>query len=237
MFNLSILRHIAYALCVCFFVISCGKKADQPTDFKISGVNNIMLEENGSSVLDLNVELLTSNAEQVTLSIENIPEGISPNFNRTTDKPPFSTSLYIKDDSSKGGEYIVTLIGTSAKGVVHTYNFTITTLNKTCAIKASGLYYGTSTCRDGNGLVFNNIYFLTDSTDKDKLFFTWQGKSLYGEINCNRNKFTIPLQSVGDHTIKGDGKLDKNYTTIDFAYTARYNNGDTITCNAFFYKK
>jgi|GEM_PF-5891884 len=231
------LRHIALIICTCLFILSCDKNEGPATDFKINGVNDVMLGENGSGVLELNVELLSNNAEQVTLSIANVPPGVSQNFNRTTDKPPFTTSLYIKDDSSQAGDHIVTLTGTSATGVEHSYNFTITTLEKTCAKKASGLYYGTSLCRDGDGLVFNNFYFLSDSNDKNKLFFTWNQKPVYALINCNKNKFTIPLQDVGAFKLNGEGKLDQNYTTIDFAYTERYDNGDTITCNAFFYKK
>lgn len=237
MHNLHILRQLVFTTGICLIILSCGKEKNAPTDFKINGINDIVLEENGSQVLDLNVELLSTNAEQVTLTTKNVPEGLTLSFNRTTDKPPFDATLHIKDDSTKGGVYNISLVGTSATGLMHSYDFTITTSEKTCAKKASGLYHGTSTCRDGNGLIFGDMYFSVDSNNKDKLFFIWNNTAVYGIVNCNRNLITIPLQSVGTYKFSGEGYLDKNYTLIDFDYIERYSNGDTISCNAYFVKK
>lgn len=237
MLNYVFLRQLAIFAGICLLILSCGKEKDAPTDFRINGIKDVVLEENGSEVIALSVELLSSNAEQVTLKLQNVPNGLSPNFNRTTDKPPFSADLYLKDDSTKGGEHQITIIGTSASGLIRSYDFTITTREKTCAKKASGLYEGTSTCRDGNGLIFGAMYFSVDSNNKDKLFFIWNNTAVYGIINCNRNQITIPMQSVGKYTFSGQGYLDKNYTLIDFDYIERYSNGDTISCNAHFLKK
>jgi len=219
------------------FISSCEKTSAPATDYKINGIKDIVLTENGSDKIELSVELLSKDAEQITLSIEGTPSGVSPNFDRVTDKPPFTASLYLKDDSSKGGEYVATLNAKSASGVAKSYTFKITTYDKTCSKKASGLYTGTSICRDGDGLIFGEFIFFEDPNDKSKLFFYWNKQLAYGVINCNKNSITIPVQRVGNFKIHGQGYLDNNYKLINFDYTETYDNGDTVSCNAHFIKK
>ncbi|MCB9047156.1 MAG: hypothetical protein H6550_13570 [Chitinophagales bacterium] len=238
MLNLGTFRYFFITLSICLVVASCGKKEEPPIEFKINGIKNITIQENGAEELTLDVELVSNNSEQITLSLENMPEGISPNFNRTTDKPPFTASLYLKDDSSKGGEYHPVLKGVSATGVEKSYEFTITTFEKTCALKAAGLYHGTSTCRNGTGENSDANNFVVDPNDKSKLYFTWwNGQTVYCTVNCNKKQIIIPKQYVGTYTLSGEGFMDQNYTIIDFDYTQRFSNGDTLSCYAHFFKK
>lgn len=224
-------------IAICLLVFSCGKKVAPSTEFSINGLYDIDIPENGSLILDVTIELKSENAEQVTLSVEGAPEGLALEFNRSTDLPTFTAKLYIKDDSSNGGVYPITVKARSAKGVEHATKFNITTHDKTCIAKAAGLYRGTSICKDGSGLIFNNMQFLTDPDDDKKLVFLWQDAVIYANVNCNKNRLTIPLQSTGNYTIMGEGYLDKNYTIINFDYKQHHRNGKIVECNAHFIRK
>lgn len=225
------------AICMFLFIFSCGKDKGPSTEFSIIGLHDIDLPESSSLVVDVTIEQQSPVAEQVTLSASGAPEGLTMNFNRTTDKPTFTVKLYIKDDSTEGGTYPITVEAISAKGVKHITTFNITTHNKTCIEKASGYYRGTSICQDGSGLIFNNMHFLTDSADNTKLVFLWQDAVVYAIVNCNKNRLTIPLQSTGNYTITGEGYLDRNYTVINFDYKQHHRNGKVVECNAHFIKK
>lgn len=222
---------------ICLFVFSCGKDEGPTTDFSINGLHDIDLPESSSIVVDVLIEQVSPNAEQVTLSVSGAPDGLTVTFNRLTDKPSFNAKLYIKDDSTVGGVYPITVKARSAKGVEHTTTFNITTHNKTCIKKAAGYYRGTSICKDGSGLIFNNMQFLTDPDDDTKLVFLWQDAVIYANVNCNKNRLTIPLQSTGNYTIIGEGYLDKNYTVINFDYKQNHRNGKVVECNAHFIRK
>lgn len=217
-------------------VFSC-EKPEEKTNFTITGIRDVSLGENGSASIELQVEQVSAKSEQVTLSVEGLPNGVTATFNKVTDRPSFGVSLYVKDDSSKKGEYPITLKAVSASGVEKTFSFKIFTVDKTCAKKASGLYHATSICRDGKGLIFNNFYFWNDSTDLTRLYFNWNQQLAYAVVNCNKNQLEIPLQTVGDYKIYGQGYIDENYTIINIDYTQKFNNGDTVSCNAHFIKK
>lgn len=239
MFGLKNLTRLAIAvfLLIGILIISCNKAEDPKIDFNINGLADVTLDENGSVVKNLTIEHLNGPAEQVTLTIDGLPDGISASFNISTGQPPFDATLYIKDDSSKGDIYEVNVLARSASGIEHAYPFKITTLQKTCTKKASGLYEGTSTCRDGQGQIYNYINFEEDSVSKDRLYFVWQQNPLYVDVNCNTKQLTMPLQTSGDHKISGDGYLTENYTVIRLNYIEWDNNGDSISCFAIFKKR
>lgn len=227
---------VAFFFCA-IMVLSCSKPEEPALDFRIDGLKNVVLDENGSEVVPLSIMLVSGTPEQITLSIEGLPDGVSASFNISTGSPNFDVELYIKDDSSYSGTKEVTLKAKSASGVIHPYTFKVTTLEKTCTKKATGLYEGTSTCRDGNGQIYGNINFLEDPDRNDRLYFVWQQSALHLDVNCNTKRFTLPLQTFGDIKISGDGYLDENYTLIRIDYKEWHSNGDTITCNAIFRKK
>ncbi|MBW7914407.1 MAG: hypothetical protein H3C54_12115 [Taibaiella sp.] len=218
-------------------IFSCGKDQGPTTEFSINGLSDIDLPESSSMVVDVTIEQESPVAEQVTLSVSGAPEGLTVNFNRATDKPTFTAKLYIKDDSTEGGVYPITVKARSAKGVEHATTINVTTHDKTCIAKAVGYYRGTSICQDGSGLIFNNMQFHPDPDDPTKLVFLWQDAVIYAIVNCNKNRLTIPLQSTGNYTIMGEGYLDKNYTIINFDYTQHHRNGKEVKCNAHFIKK
>lgn len=236
-FCLNIRRPAILAVWALVVLASCAKKEGPTTDFSINGLRNVALEENGSDMIEVQLELKSPNAEQVELSLEGAPDGLNLSFDRLIDKPTFTAKLYVRDDSCAAGEYPITLKARSARGTVHTASFNVTAREKTCAMKAAGFYRGTCVCRDGSGLIFNDMRFLTDPDHIDRLVFVWQNAIIYAVVNCNRNLLTIPPQSTGTYIIYGSGYLDENYKIISFEYTQRHRNGSEVKCSAHFVKK
>lgn len=228
------LRLTGIVLLILSVMYACKKPERPKTDFAVDGIHDLTLQENGTGVINLNIEHLANEAEQVTLSLANVPKGVSPNFNTVTAKPPFASNLYIKDDSSVAGTYDLVLVAKSARGIEKNYKFRLTTLEKTCAIKGSGTYRGTSFCRNGGGLIFSNFVFWVDSNYKDRIIFYWNKVPAYGIVNCNKGQFTIPYQPLTNYWITGTGYFDRNYKVIDIDYTERYKSGDTISCTIHF---
>lgn len=231
-----LLAALFFMLCGSLILFSCNKTEEPDIDFSVSGLTDVLLSENGSEELVLNVDLKQGSPEQVTLSVEGLPDGVSASFNTTTGQPNFESKLFIKDDSSSGGVYDVTLMATSASGVAHPYNFKLTTLEKTCAEKLSDIYLCTITYKNGGGKIFNNLKVSEDDLVHDKMNFIWGGDLLYINVDCNTNKVTMPLQYTADASVRGDGYVDEDYSVIRINYTEYYDNGDSVGCIAYFKK-
>ena len=236
MLNRFSILYLAVFMVMCSSLLSCKKEETHAMDFTIDGVHDVALEENGLSVLDIHLEPTTATSEQVSLSVEGVPQGLNLTFNRITDKPPFTVKLYIRDDSAAAGTYPITLYARSANGLLHTVKFSVTAAEKTCAKKSSGLYHGTAFCRNGTGAIFGSINFLTDSANKNMLVFYWKNAVTYAVVDCNSSLLTIPLQSMGTHSIYGNGYIDQKNTVINFDYVELHRNGDSIKCNVHFIK-
>lgn len=230
-------RFFSAVLLASFTLAACNKSTPPPIVYSISGVEDVFLSENGSKTLSLEVKHESGTLEPVTLSMEGLPPGVSADFSTSVNSPDYKSSLYLKDDSAKGGIHNVTLKGRSARGVVKNYNFELTTLDKTCARKAAGAYDGATTCTNSGGQVLNPFYFAEDPKNIDRLLFTWNNYPAYLIINCNREKFSIPLQSVGSYRIEGEGNFSLNYTVMEFNYQELHKNGDIVNCSAKFVKK
>lgn len=232
------IRYFLVAIAGALLVWSSCKKTEQPDiDYTIAGIKDVSLDENGSETVPLNIKLLSAKGEQVTLSLEGLPDGVSSSFNLTTGEPPFNSNLYIKDDSSQGGSYAVQLKAHSASGIDKDFTFKINTLAKTCGKKLAGIYTGTNICRDGNGEGFNTIEFWQDGKDPYQLNFTWNKTLLHLTVNCNTNQITIPIQTFEDRKIIGSGYADQNYSVIDMDFTQYFKTGDTVSCSGHYIKK
>ena len=222
---------IALPLLILIFYCACGKIAEPNIEYDVDGIHDVSIVENGNVRVMLNVNPKSKKSELVTLSLSGLPSGVSYSFNNTVGEPPFSTELYIKDDSSKGGDYQVQLLSNSASGKNHSYDFKLTTADKSCAKKISGMYQATAICRDNTGDILNRLEVTPDSSNINMLHFVWRGKIMNLIINCNKNQVTLPAQTIDNYKISGSGYIDANYSIINFDYIERHNNGDTVSCN------
>lgn len=219
------------------FLCSCDKIAAPFIDYNIEGIYDLSIGENDNVRLNLEIIPQSSKTELVTLSVTGLPSGVSYSFNNTVGEPPFSTELYIKDDSSQGGTQDIELLAISASGKTKSYSFKLTTAEKSCTKKIAGLFQATSICRNNTGDILNRLEVVTDSTDISMLHFVWRGKLIDLIVNCNKNLVTLPMQTINNYKISGSGYIDANYTIINFDYTERHNNGDTVSCNMHMIKQ
>ena len=84
MLNRFSILYLAVFMVMCSSLLSCKKEETHAMDFTIDGVHDVALEENGLSVLDIHLEPTTATSEQVSLSVEGVPQGLNLTFNRIT---------------------------------------------------------------------------------------------------------------------------------------------------------
>lgn len=224
---------IAFALTIC----SCTKVTKSKVDHTVTGIENVILPENGSERLNLSINTESKRSEQISLSISGLPEGITANFNNTTGQPPFDTELYMRDDSSKAGSYDVEIISSGVSGTVHNHKFTLTTVEKTCAKKIAGKFRSTTFCRVNRGQVLGLVDIYVDPNNLSQLNFKWNNETMVLIVNCGTSEIILPSQKLDNYTISGTGKVDQNYSVINFDYIEEHPSGDTISCNMHMIKE
>ena len=122
---------ISSCLCVTItFFNSCKKEEEKNAmDFKLTGIANTSVILSQSREVNLKVFFLGGNKEEVNITAEGIPSGISISFNPVNGEPDFSLTETIHADVlADTGVFPITITGTSVdnhKTFSKTFNLTV----------------------------------------------------------------------------------------------------------------
>lgn len=116
---------------------SCDKKENTIPDpsliedstYIINGLSSISVSQFGSNYTPLELLYKQGKQDEVTLSVEGLPDGTEATFNPKSGVPGFNTYMKVESRLATPGEYPVTLVGTSASGTKKRYNFNVTIRN------------------------------------------------------------------------------------------------------------
>jgi hypothetical protein len=115
------MKKVLFVLLMLPFLSSCSKKDEktpavtEDTNYIINGIHDVDFATTGSNILPLAITLNTGGQQQtVTLSVEDLPDGITASFGPATGIPSFSTLLTFTNNSAKAGTYTIKVIGTTA---------------------------------------------------------------------------------------------------------------------------
>lgn len=119
----------SYSLLLIFIIIaistSCKKEQDTGFDCDVQGISNVNAKVGDSKVIVISVNRTQGVAEDVELSLKNVPQGISYFFETAQGKPNFVTALTITvTNEIKLGKHPLTLEVKSAN-VLKTTDFEV----------------------------------------------------------------------------------------------------------------
>ncbi len=104
-------------LLLALVLFSCQKKSEI-FDYDIKGIGNLSTNRGETKIVDVVVKATEGTPEQVTLTLKNVPDGISAAIETRQAFPNFTTSLsFIVSQNTAMGEYDITLEATSASTV------------------------------------------------------------------------------------------------------------------------
>jgi hypothetical protein len=116
------------------FFFSCKKGDGTSVDssYTINGIHDVDMTQQNANVLTLMLEQKASSKQQnVTISVENLPAGVSADIQPANGIPSFASVItFYNDFLSPGGKYPIKIVGTSAAGRrEYDLNITIPSLN------------------------------------------------------------------------------------------------------------
>jgi hypothetical protein len=132
---------ISSLILLLFLVFFSCKKGSEKFDYVISGIDNLSTNRGETKALNVKVQAIEGVREQVTLTLQGVPPGISPSIETRRSLPDFITPItFIISPDAEMGEYQITLVATSAT-TVKTVVFTISVTDQLSMIFA--VYDGT----------------------------------------------------------------------------------------------
>jgi hypothetical protein len=218
-----------------------SRYSNNVVSYKIAGLNNVSIQPGQSGELTLDITKITAiaSAENLTLSLSGLPDGVTASINPRTGTPPFTASIVLTDINAAGGTYQVNLIVHSSMSGDNSYPFVLTVSSapvtncdvtgyyphSTAACTANGSYDYVETV-SGDSLAANKIFF--DN-------FASTGYRVYGFVNCANGTIDIPQQSLPNFlSVWGTGSFTGNDSTRAIAVSYTTMTQDSIINNCQF---
>jgi len=185
--------------------------------------------------VNLNVVYEHSDQERVTLTVENLPEGLKAIFSTKSGIPSFNSSLALIDSGVAAGEYTLKLIATGTNSGRKSYEFNLSVLPAPdCSPDVIGNGYATQGYCNGSMTHSQNITAVAGQPGR-VLFsnFDNTGAQVYAYVTCFNDQLSIPSQAVNGVTYQGSGYYSTSLSgvrTINVNYS-RIVGGSSNSCN------
>lgn len=179
--------------------------------YHIDGINDLTLMKSSfpaQTAMFLNVSYMNSRQERLTLSFENVPQGLHYEISNPTGYPSFSSQVIFTDSNTAIGTYTVKLVAKGDSSGRNVYPFTITVLPvPDCTADWTGNFLSTNGCISGGSFTES---VTASSAISNRIFvnnFENSGQTLFVDLDCSSQSLSIPTQTIGGFSITGNGEF------------------------------
>lgn len=215
-------------------------ESTNPT-YRVDGIQDFWLsEDNPQNAININVVYMNKEQENVTVSVEGLPQGLYAQVFNGSGIPTFNTQISFYDSSAAPGTYKVQLVTTGS--VTGRKAFTINVTIKPivdCKNSLTGVYTGQSFCA-ASGMFMANV--TPSPTVARRILidnFENSGFQVYVNLVCTQNAINMPAQTINGVVYSGSGYFYDNAMgnqTIYLSYSKRFSTGGMTSCNVTFDK-
>ncbi len=228
---------IRFTFIYLLLLTACVKDNDVSMDFKITGVNNKTLVRGYGVTLPLKVFYLGGEKNDVTISAEGVPSGISISFDNSTGEPDFELNATVQTEAGLSpGDYKMVIKGESEDGKIFDRELTITITDPANKIPQITLAGSTNIIHTLNDPFMDPGYYATDEEDGDitsQVIIT--GSVNYNNVGNYILRYVV-YDSDGDSTFR-----QRNVSVINsnahmqglYNCTTEVQNGPTFTWTSY----
>jgi len=195
-------------------------------EYTIAGWHDVTIQQGVNDTLDLSITAVSGVQEPITLSLWNVPAGVTSNIGVTTGTPTYSSHIVFTDTYGVPGNYSIKLIahGTLTGDITYSFNLHI---SEAANCNVLGFWsQGTTGC--GNNTNYQYTDNITTSTAAaNRIIFTNFADmpyQVYADMNCANSTLTIPNQLLPSGIqVSGSGTFTANTMHVDFSQTSTTN--------------
>ncbi len=223
-------------LLICFS--ACKKAEDKTPEYSVSEKGDFVIERNpfdkdfGAVLPQLffAVKYERGDSKRVTLSVADLPAGITDSLSSSGGYPDFNTTLFLKDAGAAAGTYTPTLklkADGASEGISHPFKVTLNGFGSCAAYFAGREFTATSSCLgvdSGTNSYTATSRLLSPFSDTVLISnYRNSGLDLKMIVDCKTRRATIPPQYLGDKGVESTGygqlsdDVEGSPTTLSFS--------------------
>lgn len=226
------------------------------TTYVIHGVADYKIKQLATQSFMLDIVRMSSMQNKVSLSIENVPEGVIASFTPEAGYADFKTELSFQALVPQPGTYPITIIATTDQQKTKTYSVQLNIEQAACD---SFIFANNNDFRTREGdrtyIIYDDTH-ITRGNNDDKYYFSSLVCEAYAStgivvsflsgddkvrliFDCDNHTINIPQVKVSavnlstglssEYTIAGSGTLDYNDRKVNITYTTKDQQGLTRT--------
>lgn len=235
-------------------VIDTNKVAD--TTYVIQGIADIKIRQLSTQNFMLDIVHLGGSQNKVSLSIANVPEGITASFTPAVGYAGFKTELSFKALVPQPGTYPITISASTDQKKTKTYNVQLEVEQVACDSFLFNYNNGFRTKEGNRPYIIYADTRITRRNNDDKYYFSSLVCEAYAStgivvsylsgddrvslvFDCDNHTIHIPQVNVSavntttglsaEYTISGSGTIDYYDSKINITYTTKDKQGLTRT--------
>jgi len=193
---------------------SCKKEDEAKTtySYRIEGIKDLSLvrgSHNGSATPALGLKVIYDNGvnEQVALSLENIPAGLSYKIDSAAGMPNFNSKISFADSGVVEGNFVIKLVATGHTTGRHEFSFNIVVGSiPDCTAEVIGNNFVTSSPCSPSANYMQNVTLENSATNR--VLFSNIGNvstKVYANVDCEVGGLIIPKQVINGIAYTGEG--------------------------------
>jgi hypothetical protein len=193
-----------------------------PFAYKIEGIGDTSVERLGTTAKLAYVKKISGPSEDVLLTVENLPEGVTVSFEPEKAKPPFNLYMTIKAGKTAEGDYPVVINSYSKTTGIKRTPMTITV--KPYGNEAKGLagaFHEQHNCSQTGENGFNVFVEVANTaTNRVNIKGFWSSSwtnIVYADLNASKKTLVIPAQITNGLEYKGTGTYTEDLMTINYS--------------------
>jgi|GEM_PF-5812930 hypothetical protein len=257
------MKKLLFPIVAMLITIAACKKKDPPavlpsiadtTDsnamtYIVGGLSDMSISWEDEKQMPLAITYTAGDQEQLSLSVEGAPEGVTVSFDVVKGLPPFVSILMIKTNVSKDGVYPLNLICETSKGKKKSFPFTLTIATTDCRdyipknVSCINECMNKTTTNVIKKDAVNGDLILIYKIEVTKGGWNAEFIDVPARVNCNNKTFTIEegeyLNAAGSldyYYLQGSGSFTNDKVNLEVVFRPM-STLETSTCNYTMTKK
>lgn len=194
--------------------------------YTIQGLHDVTIQQGTDDELSLSITATSGSQEPITLSLWNLPAGVTKTMSASTGTPTYTSHIVFTEHYGAAGTYVVRLISHGALSGDRTDSFNIHVLTPPNCGVLGFWSQGTTGCGNNTNYQYTDNITASAAASNRIVYgnFADMPYQVYADLNCNNSSIVIPNQLLPNGIqVSGSGTFTADSMHVDFSQTSTTN--------------